>query len=338
MFEDRVRLLIILMKGLLVHSLVVSPVIRWITSPARRWSARTGLNIAIFALIAIAVLQLKRMELNCFDLLEVDSTASNSEIAKSYRRLSVKYHPDTVGRDTSIPFGFSSPEALFIDLRKCSDTLSDSGKRSYYSRFGDLDVNFRNEETMFRAMAVFSFLGYLINYVVCMVLTASRESKAGRWWITCFVVFAFTSEMLLKYFGNGDLFAWIPYIGSRLVFEQVQILKELIPSVLSSAILLSQLTYKNDEIDTVNHVLRTVRDSNIEIAKFISDPSTVMPVPAGLKLFIPGATPQAAAATGTTTKNPTGQASPSFFSMARIMQILFWAYFAKMCYNAIRGS
>lgn len=321
------------MKGLLIHSLVVTPVIRWITSPSRRWSARTGLNIAIVVLIGIAVLQLKRMEVNCFDLLEVDTFASTNEISKSYRRLSVKYHPDTVGRGGIIPFGFASPEALFIELRKCSDTISNSEKRSYYNRFGDMEVNFRNEETVFRAMAVFSFLSYLINFVVCMVLTASRENKAGRWWITSFIIFAFCSEMLLKYFGQTDLFFWVPYIGTRLVFEQVTILKDLIPSVLSSAIVLSQLTFKHDEIDTVNHVLRTVRDSNLEIAKFISDPTTTMPVPAGLKLVmppVPAAKPVERVAQSAN--------SNSWFSMARIMQILFWAYFVKMCYNAIRGS
>jgi hypothetical protein len=313
------------MKGLLLHSLVVSPAIRWITSPSRPWKYKTGLNIAIVTLIAIAVLQLKRMDVNCFDLLEVPYSASPADVSKAYRRMSIQYHPDSVS-GSGVPYNFESSEALFIELQKCSDIITNPTKRSFYNRFGKVDLNIRDESTVFPVMAVFSFIGYLVNFVVCMVLTASSENKAGRWWITSFIVFAFTSEIMLRYLNLTEIFSYLPYIGSRLVFQQINILKELIPSVLSSAILLSQLTHQPDEIELVNHILRCVKISNFEIAKFLNDPTkdpNSVPLPAALKLTQPQKKVQP-----TTTP-------ASAFPIGRILQFLFWAYVAKIAFNAL---
>ena len=323
------------MKQLLVHSLVVSPLVRWITSPSRRWTRRTGINLAIIALILIALIQLKRMEVNCYDLLEVEKSATSADISKAFRRQSVKYHPDRVGQEsTPYPFGFENAQSIFIQVQKCSEILSDKKKVEQYNIFGDVKYALKNEAVMFPVMAMFSFIGYLVHFIVCTVLTASNESKSGRYWITCFLVFAFTSEMHMTFLNSPDLFSQIPYLGSRLVFEQIQILKDLIPSVLSSGLLLSQMMYSND-CEMINHVLRTVRDSNLEIVKFAqTDRTGPAPVPAAVKLVtgVPAAPVQAAPEQPKANTN-----SPGYFSIQKIFQWLFYAYIAKMIYNMIRS-
>jgi hypothetical protein len=231
------------MKQLLIHSLVVAPIVRWITSPYRRWSRKTGLYLAIIALVTIALIQLKRMDPNCYDLLEVGKDATQTEISKAFRKQSIKYHPDRVKSNDALPFGYRAPEDLFIKLQRCSELLTDPTKLSYYSRFGDTNYSFKNESVMFPIMAVFSFIGYIVNFMICSVMTASNESKNGRYFIVCFLIFSFSSEMYMKFLGEIYLFT---SGHNLLVYEQIDILKELIPSVLSGALLLSQLIYSND--------------------------------------------------------------------------------------------
>jgi hypothetical protein len=194
---------------------------------------------------------------------------------------------------------------------------------------------------MFPVMIVFSFIGYIINYIVCVIMTASNESKGGRYWISCFLVFAFTSEMYLKFLGEEQIFSHVPYIGGLLVYEQISILKELIPSVLSSGLLISQLIYSNDSA-IVNEVLKSVRTSTIEIAKFVvgsrqGGTGVPAPVPAAIRLMQGNPVPEQA--TAQSTRQPS-QVVPkqSEWNFQRLLQFLFWGYVLKIIYNTIRQS
>jgi hypothetical protein len=63
-----------------------------------------------------------------YKILELNSTASQEEIKKSYRRLALKYHPDK-------NFGDKSSEARFKEIQEAYEMLSDVSERSNY----DLD-------------------------------------------------------------------------------------------------------------------------------------------------------------------------------------------------------
>ena len=332
------------MKELLIHSLVVSPIVRWITSPYRRWSRRVGLYLAIGVLIVIALLQLKRMEPNCFDLLDVQKSATQVDISKAFRRQSAKFHPDRLkSGNIEIPpaFQFMEPQDIFIKIQRCSDLLSDPIKLGYYNRFGDTNFTFKNEALMFPVMIVFSFIGYIINYIVCVVMTASNESKGGRYWITCFLIFAFTSEMYLKFLGQEKIFAHVPYVGQLLVYEQISILKELIPSVLTSSLLISQLVYSNDTA-LINEVMKSVKYSTVQVAEYIVASrsgglaNATAPVPAAIRLMQGNPPPE-------TTRKEGGKEAAilnktSGFDFQQILQLLFWGYVLKIIYNTIRQS
>ena len=334
------------MKELLIHSLVVSPIVRWITSPYRRWSRKMGLYLAVLVLVLIALLQLKRMEPNCYDLLDIPKSATQVDISKAFRRQSAKFHPDRLKSGTiDIPSAFQSlnPQDLFIKIQRCSDLLSDPVKLGYYNRFGDTNFTFKNEALMFPVMIVFSFIGYIINYIVCVIMTASNESKGGRYWITCFLIFAFTSEMYLKFLGQEKIFAHVPYVGQLLVYEQISILKELIPSILSSSLLISQLVYSNDKA-MVNEVLKSVKFSTSEVANYIvssrrggvsgSTNSAQAPIPAAIRLM--QGNPEPARTTPESAQK--AQQPTTGWDFQRLLQWLFWGYVLKIIYNTIRQS
>ena len=59
-----------------------------------------------------------------YKILEIESSASESEIKKSYRRLALKYHPD---KNQS-----QGAKEYFILLNIAHETLSDPSKRNQY--------------------------------------------------------------------------------------------------------------------------------------------------------------------------------------------------------------
>ena len=65
-----------------------------------------------------------------YEILEVEKTASESEIKKSYRKLSKKHHPDVGGN-----------EDKFKEIAEAYETLSDTQKKTNYDRYGHAGKN-----------------------------------------------------------------------------------------------------------------------------------------------------------------------------------------------------
>lgn len=68
---------------------------------------------------------------NYYDILGVDKSASEGDLKKAYRKLSLKHHPDKGG----------DPE-LFKKINSAYTVLSNPKKRSNYDKFGDEDASF----------------------------------------------------------------------------------------------------------------------------------------------------------------------------------------------------
>ena len=67
---------------------------------------------------------------NPYETLSVDSTASNGEIRKAYRKLSLLYHPDKNPSDPQLA------EAAFKDIVAAFDILGNPEKRAYFDDVG----------------------------------------------------------------------------------------------------------------------------------------------------------------------------------------------------------
>jgi molecular chaperone DnaJ len=70
-----------------------------------------------------------------YKLLEVEKTASDAEIKKSYRRMAMKFHPD---RNNDNP---EEAEKKFKQIKEAYEILSDPKKRAAYDQFGHAGVD-----------------------------------------------------------------------------------------------------------------------------------------------------------------------------------------------------
>jgi molecular chaperone DnaJ len=74
------------------------------------------------------------LDIDYYELLEVERTADDAALKASYRKLAMKYHPDkNPGCDNS--------EARFKAISEAYDCLKDPQKRAAYDRFGKAGVN-----------------------------------------------------------------------------------------------------------------------------------------------------------------------------------------------------
>ncbi len=68
-----------------------------------------------------------------YEVLDVPKTATKQEIKKAFRKLAMKYHPDTNKDDDA--------EEKFKEINEANEVLSDDDKRARYDRFGHQGVN-----------------------------------------------------------------------------------------------------------------------------------------------------------------------------------------------------
>jgi DnaJ-class molecular chaperone len=70
-------------------------------------------------------------ELNLYQILELENNASTEDIRKSYKRLSLKYHPD---KQIKSKLSEKEKSLQFIKIRDAYEILSDSAKRKKYDK------------------------------------------------------------------------------------------------------------------------------------------------------------------------------------------------------------
>ncbi|OVF11289.1 putative DnaJ protein-like [Clavispora lusitaniae] len=74
------------------------------------------------------------MAIDLYEILEVESSASTSEIKKAYRKLALRYHPDKVSEDER-----EEAELKFKEISHAYEILIDDDKRSDYDLYGTTD-------------------------------------------------------------------------------------------------------------------------------------------------------------------------------------------------------
>lgn len=74
---------------------------------------------------------------NYYDILGVKKTATEDEIKKAFKKLSLKYHPDRHVNDSEEEKKRS--EEKFKEINEAYTALSDKDSRSYYDSFGSMD-------------------------------------------------------------------------------------------------------------------------------------------------------------------------------------------------------
>ena len=83
----------------------------------------------VFLLVILENSLIKCVEKDLYKILELKRTATQAEIKKQYRKLTIKYHPDRNRGDPTM-------KDKFTDVAEANEILSDAKKRRIYDRGG----------------------------------------------------------------------------------------------------------------------------------------------------------------------------------------------------------
>eukprot|EP00742_Colponemidia_sp_Colp-10_P002737 GILJ01002927.1.p1 GENE.GILJ01002927.1~~GILJ01002927.1.p1 ORF type:complete len:322 (+),score=38.24 GILJ01002927.1:30-995(+) len=248
------------MVNFLVHVCVVSPLVSYLVSKKRSWSAQRGLMYAVLFLGMLASYEvyseLAAQEPNYYEILQVHTSASQEEVKRSYRMLSVLYHPD---KNPTDPLAAEN----FQKLRSAYEVLSNVARRSVYSRYGEDEQS----EHLYMHIYIASALFYVMWFVLGYLLTIRKSSGAARQWAFAGLVASALVEVHMRESGASYLDALFPY---KPVFQQVSILRCLYPSYFNGALLLCSLMFVDTDL-ILQQGIASVLQSNMHIATTLQE-------------------------------------------------------------------
>ncbi|XP_667991.1 dnaJ [Cryptosporidium hominis TU502] len=192
---------------LIIYTLVISPVVGWLTSTKRTWNKKNQVNgviLALFVLVIACVLQNVRVSQNHYQTLGISSNASKSEITAAYRKLALKFHPD---KNSDI-----SAREIYSKIRNANEILSNDLRRSWYRRFGTVENNL----DLYKASEDEEFIDYPLHLTIvpfvtavipiCLSLLMWNDQENIRRIILCFIVWTLSCGILLRFDRNGNDF------------------------------------------------------------------------------------------------------------------------------------
>lgn len=100
------------------------------------------LVLCMFSQVCVLAAKQKSDERDFYSILEIKKNATPAEIKKSYRRLTLQYHPDkNPGDDEAL--------SKFTDVADAYEALSDPEKRRKYDRCGEKCLNEKEQQNPF---------------------------------------------------------------------------------------------------------------------------------------------------------------------------------------------
>mmetsp|Transcript_28388 Transcript_28388/g.76489 ORF Transcript_28388/g.76489 Transcript_28388/m.76489 type:complete len:386 (+) Transcript_28388:56-1213(+) len=229
---------------------------------------RRGITLAIFVLSIVAAIKvgidIAGRPPNYFEVLEVPTTATSSEIKRAYKQKSLEMHPDKNPED---------PDAQdkFTKMRGAYEVLNDTRLRDIYNKFGEwgLEEDKTNATGGFYAgMAVF----YVIWVVLSFMLTMGKSNSQARVWVYMGLVLLAVFEYQTRIMSEDYLSSLFPYFT---VCEKIEVLHKLFPPFMHGAKMIGQVIYVDPEVynkalieslhEKVNQLAVMVRTCQLEL-------------------------------------------------------------------------
>lgn len=250
-------------SGFLFYAFFVHPVTAWILRPGRFERKKSiWYAISFLALLAAAKtgMDMQAKGPNHYILLGINRNSSPLDIKRSYKKLSLKLHPDKNPNDPDA-------SAKFDRVKKAYDILMDIEYREVYNKFGQegINSNKRFEETQF-----FIELGvfYVTWGIMAYVLTLGKRSGIARQWTFTGLIVMLVLEISVMTSRGNPFPSW--FMPQNTEHEAVWLTHSLFPAFMNGCRSIGGYLYVDLEAQT-RHLLLALQEQNKDILLVLRD-------------------------------------------------------------------
>lgn len=184
------------------------------------------------------------LEPNYYQILQVPTIASSSQITKAYRTAAKVYHPDRNDAPNA--------EELFQKVQEAYEILKDPELRRYYDHWSsDISTQANSIASVTNTVYVSMASTYIIMFVVMYILTRGKASVDARTWCLRTLICVLVAEVFAKN-THWDPFLDIDVLGLFALItprEKFDIAMQLFPLLVNSLVLVFNSTFIDYEVE-----------------------------------------------------------------------------------------
>eukprot|EP00398_MALV-I-01_sp_L67-1_P000064 gene64-537_t len=247
------------MDRVVCHAMIAVPFIVWITSPGR-FGGNAKKSMLGALLTVLAAKDFQKAQPNLYDVLNVPVKSTKDTIQSAYMRMQQNYKSDTEAYSKS----------QMDKAKEAKDVLKTGARKKMYIRFGDIGPDLGEQDFLF--ICGFAMFASIICYCMAHLMTAAEHTRSARIWIIVYLV-ATTCLELYARFADPKMLSILPFVGRRLVHEQMAWLRGMFPTILAIACATAGETFadaKGHNRGLLKEVIKTNGDIMAGIREFCS--------------------------------------------------------------------
>jgi len=205
-------------------------------------------------------MEMQAKGINHYNLLGVNRNSSPLDIKRSYKKLSLKLHPDKNPGDPTA-------SAKFDRVKKAYDVLMDMEFREVYNKFGQdgINSNKRFDETQFfMELGVF----YVTWGIMAYILTLGKRSGLGRQWTFTGLIVMLVLEISIMTSRGNPFPSW--FFPQNTEYECVWLLHTLFPAFMNGCRSIGGYLFVDLEAQT-RQLLLALQEQNKDILLVLRD-------------------------------------------------------------------
>ncbi|KAF5153625.1 DnaJ domain protein [Theileria parva strain Muguga] len=255
---------------------VLSPVIRFLCNPERKWNQKrryTGRFLTYFLIFLTILYKLSKKEKNCFQLLNVSPFSSFDIIRKSFKTVAFNLHPD---RNTS-----KTSTTDYSNLVEKYKFISSPDNRYKYTRFYDL---VRKDDRTFHEISILdlislSLLKSFVSITTTFFMLFTNGEKVLWHPLLVYAIFMMFFDLYLRLSDELFFTTKLPFIRYYVTFEILMIFNEI------KAFFIHYSTLFPDDSRILTSIGATMLSNNLKVIDKLDSILNIFNFPAFSKDF-----------------------------------------------------